>query len=101
MINRTGDGRQHSFPIHQQDLIEPTAWEQSPHRPANRSILVGLSFLTIRAGFSTLSSDPSVYGTYGASFAQTSGSRSSSPAGWVAAPIAADGFRNDSSPTGC
>ena len=36
LINRTGDVRQHSFPIHRRDLTEPTAWEQSSVRPVNR-----------------------------------------------------------------
>ena len=36
LINRTGDVRQQSFPIHRRDLTEPTACEQSPHRPVNR-----------------------------------------------------------------
>ncbi len=36
LIKRTGEGRQHSFPIHRRDLTEPTAWEQSVDRPVNR-----------------------------------------------------------------
>ena len=48
LVNRTGDVRQHSFPIHRGELTETTACAQPPVRPANPWTWVRPSFCTIR-----------------------------------------------------